>query len=835
MLSALGLLPSAGAEPLNPPAVSHDPRLELRVLVADPDLVTPIGCAAAADGSVYVVESHTHFRPDKYPGPSADRVKVFSLNGGPGKVWADGFRWAMNLAFDSSGRLLMTHRSGLVRLDPPRAGGLATPKTLLELNTSGAYPHNGIAGLACGPDGWIYVGLGENVGEAFTLRGSDGSTVTGPAGSGGWIFRCRADGSEVEGFARGFWNPFGLGVDPEGRLFAVDNDPDSRPPCRLLRVIEDGDYGFQFRHGRDGLSPFIAWDGELPGTLGMIAGVGEAPCSLLDARLTGLPADLGDSLLVAAAWDHEIERCRLERLGASFRSAREVLVSGGEDFRPVALAAAPDGSVVFTDWVKADYTLHHRGRLWRLRLKSGGRTARADGRPRPFNAAERMVAVLVGRDERSRLKAAREAAMAGDPFLLSASVSRLARASWPELAELWEAVVSRVRLAALLAARRKFEGAADTGYDAGPAMERWILRALDDADESIRAAGMVWAAEAHLTNAAPAVARALPTAGSITPLLAAIHAAACAALAGPSGAVDGAPYDRQIRRRPVVIPAGAPTGEWLVWLRDRRRPEAIRIDAARRLRGALAPEAEAALQTVAADTGEAAELRAHCLFALALAGRQPAAGWRALLNDSATPVAREAARALRTRKRTPEMEAWLEVAAKRPDLAEDAAWLSGRKAGRPATEEDWRKALGVRAGNAASGERVFYATWAGCSRCHRIEGLGGVLGPDLSTIGRAANPDRLLASILFPSRDIAPQFVHRRVETTDGSVFSGRALLTGGDGVTLLTMEGEEVAIPAALVRSNEAAPTSLMPEGLADAMTVSDLRDLLAYLSARR
>ena len=83
-----------------------------------------------------------------------------------------------------------------------------------------------------------------------------------------------------------------MAFDAFGRLFAVDNDPDSRPPCRLLHIVEGGDYGYRFRNGRKGLHPFTAWNGELPGTLGMVAGTGEAPSGVVAYEADNLPDGL---------------------------------------------------------------------------------------------------------------------------------------------------------------------------------------------------------------------------------------------------------------------------------------------------------------------------------------------------------------------------------------------------------------------------------------------------------------------------------------------------------------------------------------------------------------
>src|SRR6202012_2811947 len=107
-------------------------------------------------------------------------------------------------------------------------------------------------------------------------------------GEGGNIFRCRADGSHLERVATGFWNPFHMCFDTFGRLWAVDNDPDSRPPCRLVNVVQGGDYGYRFRYGRSGLHPFVAWNGGLPGAPPMASPTGEGPAGGLACGAAGV-------------------------------------------------------------------------------------------------------------------------------------------------------------------------------------------------------------------------------------------------------------------------------------------------------------------------------------------------------------------------------------------------------------------------------------------------------------------------------------------------------------------------------------------------------------------
>src|SRR5207302_1551561 len=104
------------------------------------------------------------------------------------------------------------------------------------------------------------------------------------------------------------------------RLWAVDNDPDARGPCRLLHIIRGGDYGYRFRYGRKGLHPFVAWDGELPGTLPMAAGTAEAPGGILAYEAAGFPREYRGQLLVTSWGDHVVERFTAAPHGASFKA-----------------------------------------------------------------------------------------------------------------------------------------------------------------------------------------------------------------------------------------------------------------------------------------------------------------------------------------------------------------------------------------------------------------------------------------------------------------------------------------------------------------------------------
>lgn len=345
---------------LAPPRTLVDGVL-LTQIAKEPTVATPVGVAFDRLGRLLVVESHTHFRPEGYEGPEWDRVRIVepTKSGEPAAwgVFAEGFRHAMGIATHPDGSVYLVCRNEIFRLWDRDGDGVADEKKRIAfLETEADYPHNGLGGIAIADEGkTLYLGLGENFGFPYKIVGSDGKKETEITGV-GMIFKCQPDGSQIKRHARGFWNPFGVAV-AGNRLLTVDNDPDASPPCRLIDVAPHGDYGFAWMYGRAGVHPLQAWNGQLPGTRGMIAGTGEAPCAVLYHR----------GYVWVTSWgEHRIERYHVGEKEGQLTTNFEVVVQGESDFRPTGMVVGPEGDLWFGDWVSRSYPVHGTGRVWRL-------------------------------------------------------------------------------------------------------------------------------------------------------------------------------------------------------------------------------------------------------------------------------------------------------------------------------------------------------------------------------------------------------------------------------------------------------------------------------------
>ena len=134
-------------------------------------------------------------------------------------------------------------------------------------------------------------------------------------------------------------------------------------------------------------------------------------------------------------------------------------------------------------------------------------------------------------------------------------------------------------------------------------------------------------------------------------------------------------------------------------------------------------------------------------------------------------------------------------------------------------------------GNIYRGRTVYRRKELQCATCHRIGNAGGLIGPNLSTVGSYMTPNSLLESILNPNTDIKQNYETVLITHKDGEVSSGLLHRKTGSSVLLRQTDGSLKEIPSAEIAKTDVSPVSLMPTGLTRDLHEEELRDLLAYL----
>ena len=138
-------------------------------------------------------------------------------------------------------------------------------------------------------------------------------------------------------------------------------------------------------------------------------------------------------------------------------------------------------------------------------------------------------------------------------------------------------------------------------------------------------------------------------------------------------------------------------------------------------------------------------------------------------------------------------------------------------------------------GDPARGRAVFFANKVACSTCHRVGSEGGTVGPDLTKVGAIRAGRDLLESIVLPSSTIAQGFDHYVVQTKTGEVHAGVIPQPSADVLEVRDSAGNAVRVHKDQVARLKRQPVSLMPDGLAGALSRDEFRDLLAFLQSLR
>jgi glucose/arabinose dehydrogenase len=246
--------------------------------------------------------------------------------------WADGFDLLVGLAWrgqelyaSSSGKIeVLRDSDGDGRADQRRTIVAGLPSMVLR-------PHSNNA-LAFGPDGRLYFGVGST---------TSGDYEPNPLAAA--VLSVNPDGSDLQVFARGFGNTFGVAFNKDGELFGGDNSPGGDDqPDEFNHIVKGGHYGYPYVYG------------DPPKGNGMIGALATFPAH---ASPTGMsfysgdvfPPEYRDSALVTLWTRGEIARVEVARTsGGQYLSRTSAFASGF--LYPIAAVTGPDGNLYVADF-----------------------------------------------------------------------------------------------------------------------------------------------------------------------------------------------------------------------------------------------------------------------------------------------------------------------------------------------------------------------------------------------------------------------------------------------------------------------------------------------------
>jgi putative heme-binding domain-containing protein len=132
----------------------------------------------------------------------------------------------------------------------------------------------------------------------------------------------------------------------------------------------------------------------------------------------------------------------------------------------------------------------------------------------------------------------------------------------------------------------------------------------------------------------------------------------------------------------------------------------------------------------------------------------------------------------------------------------------------------------------AKGELIFRRAETSCTTCHAIGGAGGLIGPDLSSLGTSSPAETIIRSILDPSFSIKEGYDLKRVVKKDGSELMGYLASDGANEIVIRDVTGKEVSIAKSQVQVMEKIPGSLMPPALTASLSQDEFIDLIGFLT---
>ncbi len=147
--------------------------------------------------------------------------------------------------------------------------------------------------------------------------------------------------------------------------------------------------------------------------------------------------------------------------------------------------------------------------------------------------------------------------------------------------------------------------------------------------------------------------------------------------------------------------------------------------------------------------------------------------------------------------------------------------------------EDVLLALQQIKGDPEAGAALFVQQ--GCIACHTVDANGPMKGPFMGQIGSIMNREQIAESILKPNASISQGFATVQIELKNGNMFIGFVTAESAEKIILNNIAGIATEIKTADIKDRRELDMSMMPEGLANALSYEELASLVAYLEKQK
>jgi quinoprotein glucose dehydrogenase len=284
---------------------------------------------------------------------------------------------------------------------------------------------------------------------------------------------------------------------------------------------------------------------------------------------------------------------------------------------------------------------------------------------------------------------------------------------------------------------------------------------------------------------------------------------------------------------------------------DKSRPTGVRIDALQALESLKDAQLEQTAKVALNDGDPRLRHQGRRILLIKASKAEAVQTLASIMKDGAI-VERQGALALLAKLQTPEADAVIEqwVDTMRadkapPEIALDILLAAGASK-KPSVNDklslyektrDSKNPVSVYreaqvGGDADAGRKVFFEkSEVSCLRCHKVGGVGGEVGPDLTGIGKKYKRDYLLEAIVDPNKQIAKGYETVVITLNNGLTKTGILKSEDAKEVRLMTSEGQLLTIRKADIDERSRGP-SAMPSDLVQKMSRTEVRDLVEFLA---